>query len=278
MPAMSRWSWLALLIVAWPTQAFAQSSDDATKRCVTAYERAQELRLEKRLLEAREQLRICTAAECPDVARRDCGTWLDDVEQALPSVVLRFVDDAGEERKDVTVTLDDEPFAERLDGTAMVLDPGPHRFVFTPAGGAPVTKEVIVAEGEQRRAITIDQSPAPAPQPPAPKAPPPERSVHPVAWILYGTSALALGGFIGFGVHSLGLEDCKPNCTDDQVDDVVLFRAVADVSLGVSALALGGAIWITIASLTGDDPVDDTVQVSVLPTPTGVTGGMSLRF
>lgn len=95
-----------------------------------------------------------------------------------------------------------------------------------------------------------------------------------MAWVLYGTSAAALGAFIGLGVHSLSLESCEPRCTDEQVDDVVLFRALADVSLGVSALSLGGAIWITVASLGEDE--DATARWDLRVSPTGAA--TTLRF
>ncbi|MEQ9323171.1 MAG: hypothetical protein RIF41_28650 [Polyangiaceae bacterium] len=231
------------------------SGDDVIKRaCKVAYEAAQERRLEKKLLQAREELRACVEDACPTFVRKDCATWLDEVDRAIPTVVLRFVDATGTERGDVRVTVDGELLVERLDGGAVPIDPGPHVFVFEPAGGDPVEQTLTILEGERLREVAVDQSPpSVVPPPPPPMPPPPPKSVHPMAWVLYGTSAAALGAFIGLGVHSLSLEDCEPRCSDDQVDDVVLFRAVADVSLGVSALALGGAIWITVASLSEDD-------------------------
>ncbi len=222
----------------------ARAQDDAAQACVRAYEAAQELRLDKKLLAARDELRACMADSCPAVARQSCAGWLDEVEQAMPTVVLRFFD-GGVEKNDVAVTIDGAPLRERLDGAAVEVDPGPHTFRFTPARGAPVEQTVTIAEGEKLRQLVVTVAPPPAPPPP----PPPEGHVHPMAWVLYGLSAAGVGAFIGLGVHSLALEDCAPDCSDEQVDEIVLFRAIADVSLGVGALALGGAIWITVASL-----------------------------
>jgi len=260
----------ALIATLGTAPALAQD-DDEKQVCKEAYEAAQERRLEKRLIEAREQLHACVQDACPAFVRKDCATWLDEVERAIPTVVLRFVDETGAERNDVTVTVDGKVLVDTLDGGAVAVDPGPHAFVFEPAGGEAVTREITVVEGDRLREVAVDRSPPPLPVPPP--APPPvveAPSVHPAAWILYGTSAAALGAFIGLGVHSLSLEDCKPNCTDDQVDDVVLFRALADVSLGVSALSLGGAIWITVASLASDDE-QTALQVQVSPTGAGAT-------
>ncbi|HHH28352.1 MAG TPA: hypothetical protein ENK57_08410 [Polyangiaceae bacterium] len=265
----------ALFITPALAQGTGAGDADATKQaCKAAYEAGQEHRLDKRLIEAREQLRACVEDACPAFVRKDCATWLDEVERAIPTVVLRFVDRGGAERSDVRVTVDGQPLVERLDGGAVSVDPGPHVFVFEPAGGAPVEITLTVLEGERLREVAVDQSPSPTSSP-APSSPPPPprepRSVHPVAWVLYGTSALALGAFIGLGVHSLSLEDCQPRCTDEQVDDVVLFRAVADVSVGVSALALGGAIWITVASLTGDEAASARWDIDVSPTGAAAT-------
>lgn len=253
--------------VAAPAHA-QEAAPDAAQQCVRAYESAQELKLDKKLVEARHELRACMADVCPTVARQSCAGWLDEVEQAMPSVVLRFFD--GEvEQNDVRVSVDGRPLVDRLDGAAIEVNPGPHTFRFEPAGGAPIEQSVTIAEGEKLRQVVATIAPPPAPPPPVPP-PPPDTSVHPMAWVLYGLSAAGVGAFIGLGVHSLSLEDCEPTCTDDDVDDIVLFRALADVSLGVGALALGGAIWITIASLDSD------VEVGVLAAPTAA--GVRLRF
>jgi hypothetical protein len=239
--------------------------EEAAKRaCKLAYEAAQELRLGNKLVEARGQLRACVTEACPAFVRKDCAGWLDDVERAIPTVVLKFVDDEGVERNDVAVTVDGQPLVEAIDGRAVEIDPGEHELQFTPAGGGPRAVTVTIREGERLREIAVDLTPAPPPRTPVPQD---EGGLHPAAWILYGTSAAALGAFIGLGVHSLSLEDCEPTCSDEQVDDVVLFRALADVSLGVSVLALGAAVTVTILSLSDDDaPNEARLDVALRPT------------
>lgn len=263
-------SWCLSPAMAQPGGGESDDADVIKQACKRAYEAAQERRLEKKLLDAREELRACVEDACPGFVRKDCATWLDEVDRAIPTVVLRFVDGSGAERSDVRVTVDGELLVERLDGGAVPIDPGPHAFVFEPAGGVPVEQTLTILEGERLREVAVDQSPvkpiAPPPPPPRPAEP---KTVHPMAWVLYGTSAAALGAFIGLGVHSLSLEDCEPRCTDDDVGDVVLFRALADVSLGVSALALGGAIWITVASLSADDDDGASARWDLEVSPTG---------
>jgi hypothetical protein len=50
------------------------------------------------LIEAREQLRACAAAQCPAVVQTDCAGWLAEVEKALRSVVVAAKDGAGVDR------------------------------------------------------------------------------------------------------------------------------------------------------------------------------------
>ena len=267
-----------LCLLTCATSASAQPDDNA-KRCTDAYVQSQELRLERRLIEAKRQAALCMAPTCPEFATKDCARWLDEIESALPSVVLRYVDETGREHNDVTVTLDGKPLTTKLDGTAMAIDPGPHTFVFRVSGADPVEHRVTIAEGEKLRQISV--SLVPDAPPPLPPPVPVERGgsagVHPAAWVLYAVSALGVGAFAGLGAYSLSLEDCKPGCTDDEVDDLVLIRAFADVSLGVGVLALGAAIWVTVASLS-DDEAPTTLRAGIVHTPGGPVPGMTLSF
>ena len=52
------------------------------------YEEAQVARRERRLLDSRAALRICSRASCPAAVRADCVDWLDQVAHSLPSVVV----------------------------------------------------------------------------------------------------------------------------------------------------------------------------------------------
>ena len=52
--------------------------------------------------------------------------------------------------------MDGAPVAERLDGTAITLDPGKHKFTFEIAGRAPIEKEyvILISQKERRESIT----------------------------------------------------------------------------------------------------------------------------
>ncbi|MEZ4443870.1 MAG: hypothetical protein R3B72_32655 [Polyangiaceae bacterium] len=250
--------------------AFAQAEpgDDDKLACKRAYESAQELRMAGQLLEAQAQARVCMADACPAFVQSDCAQWHEELGAALPTVVFAFVDASGQDRVDVKVEMDGRALVARLDGSAVAIDPGPHRFRFVPSSGAPVDLSLTIAEGEKLRQIKVA-----LPRPSQPTAQD-DAGIHPVAWVLYGVAALGFGGFAGFGIHSLNLEDCKPRCTEDDKGDIVLMRALADASLGLGVVSLATAVGFTIAGLTGGE--DETaLDLRVSPSPTGAS--LSLR-
>ena len=51
---------------------------------------------------------------------------------------------------EVKVTMDGQPFAERLDGTPLPVDPGKHKFLFESPGLPRTTKVLVIKAGEQR--------------------------------------------------------------------------------------------------------------------------------
>lgn len=100
---------------------------------------------------AREQLRTCGDTSCPALIRDDCAKRLDEPERAQPAIVFDAKDGAGRDLSAVHVTVDGRPFAERLDGAALKVDPGEHVFVFTVPDEPPVSQTFVVKEGEKER-------------------------------------------------------------------------------------------------------------------------------
>ncbi|WP_049949601.1 hypothetical protein [Sorangium cellulosum] len=151
------------------------------RACAAAYERAQGLRRDGKLLAAREALITCSQPTCPAAAVADCGPWLAEVEKSLPTVVIAARDAHGRERLDVRVLVDGRPLAAALDGKALPVDPGPHTFRYEPASGPTVEERVLIREGEKNRAITVTlgASSAGAPASPPPPAAPTPASTRP---------------------------------------------------------------------------------------------------
>ncbi|WP_433937320.1 hypothetical protein AB3662_22060 [Sorangium cellulosum] len=245
------------------------------RACAAAYERAQGLRRDGKLLEAREALITCSQPTCPAAAVADCGPWLAEVEQSLPSVVIAAKDADGRERLDVRVLVDGRLLAAALDGKALPVDPGPRTFRFEPATGPAVEERLLIREGEKNRAITVTlgapaaSAPAaprppasPAAQPPAspaapplaapaapppassaapplasPAAPPAEPSIPPLAWAAGGVGVAGLAVFAVAGALSLDAEaDLRATCAPRcAADDVSAVR----VQHAVADIGLG---------------------------------------
>src|SRR4051794_5488755 len=97
----------ALLLV---SSAIAETALAADKTvCLDAASKGQASRDKHALIEAREQFRACAAAQCPAVVQRDCASWLVEVEQNLPTVVVTAKDGTGGDLVDVKVVVDGRP-------------------------------------------------------------------------------------------------------------------------------------------------------------------------
>jgi hypothetical protein len=121
------------------------------EQCIDANSQAQKLRRESKLAAARQQLLSCSDPACPTMVRGDCTARLDEVQKAQPTLVLDVKSRAGDDLTDVKVTVDGQPFAAKLDGTAVAMDPGEHTFAFEAAGFEPITKTLVLKETEKDR-------------------------------------------------------------------------------------------------------------------------------
>lgn len=167
----------ALAVAAVAAVALATSSaraDGTTPAaCSDAYTRAQELRNQHKLVQARDALRVCAQVTCKDFIVKDCTTWLDQVDASLPSVVPVATDEGGNDVMNVRVSMDGAPLVERLDGGSIPVNPGAHTFTFETAAGVRVDKQVVVSEGEKNKRVVVQLSKGPgaAPTPPMPNGP-----------------------------------------------------------------------------------------------------------
>jgi hypothetical protein len=152
----------------------APARADITKdQCIDANGKGQQLRREGKLMAARQQLRLCTDSACPAMVRDDCTKRLDDLEKAQPTIAFEVKDASGADVTAVKVTVDGKPLAERLDGAALPVDIGEHVFRFEVAGQHPITRTLVLIEGEKgrRERIAIGGATASLPAPVLPTAP-----------------------------------------------------------------------------------------------------------
>ena len=181
------------------TLAAAPAQADMTKdQCVDANGDAQELRGEGKLSAAREKLRACASPSCPAMVRDDCVRRLDELERAQPTIAFEVKDAWGADVSAVKVAVDSKPLTDRLDGTALRVDIGQHVFTFEVAGQAPVTRTLVLTEGEKGRreviAIGGAKSPASVPAPSAAPVAATGVSMHPVTETSETESPPAGGG------------------------------------------------------------------------------------
>lgn len=239
MTRRTRAFFVLLLTFVWPALA---SASDAT--CTEAYESGQRLRKKGALRAASRELVICTRGGCPAGLASDCLRWLDEVEAAIPSIVIAVVDRQGRDVIDARVSIDDGAM-DTIDGRAFDLDPGRHRIRVVSPDRPTLEEELLVREGEKRRTVRITVESPPVP----PRTP--ELSAggggRTLSWALFGVGAasfLAAGGLGLYGLSQKGeLDACRPDCERDRVDAANRSFLVSDVILAVGVLATGLGVY-----------------------------------
>ncbi|HEY3817638.1 MAG TPA: hypothetical protein VGL81_10725 [Polyangiaceae bacterium] len=243
---------------------------DVTKaQCIDADTNAQSLRRAGKLAEARATLAVCGDAQCPALVRDDCTRQLDAIAQVQPTIVFDAKDPVGADLSAVRVTVDGAPLAERLDGTALPVDPGAHSFVFEVSGQPAVTVSLVVKEGEtgRRERVTVGR-PAPKPDRGDEGRASPESGLRRTLGLTAAAlGAAGLGAGVVFGVlaaskWSATKADCSegdcPSYSQAVTDRgaTVTDGTIATVSLlvGGALLAGGAALFFTSGPVTGVAP------------------------
>ena len=160
--------------------------------------------------------------------------------------------------------MDGAPFAGRLDGAALAVDPGAHEFVFQTPGGEPLTKTFVIREGEKDRHEVVVLGPAPAVSTtePAVGAGGPPGVEGRSRWSGQKTLALVVGGagVVGLGVGgAFGLaassqwsqakQECGGGCTGNTGAQSERSKALDSATASTIAFAAGGAALVGAAVL-----------------------------
>lgn len=280
---------MLLVFTASSLPALAQDKES----CVAASESAQKLRTEKKLRAARKDLVKCAQDACPGVVKKDCLTWLEEVDDSLPTVILSAKDGSGNDVTDVKVLVDGELLAERLDGSAIAVDPGAHTFRFEPTGTPKlpaVEQKILVRETEKNRviAVAVGEPPAkpvekPAEPPPPAKLPDtsPSRGIPTGAYVFGAVAAASFVGFAYFGLSGRADRDalrdrCAPYCNKDDEKPARTKLLLADVALGVGIVSVGIA---TVMILTApSEPKKTGLRLDAVPIAGGAVGTLGGSF
>jgi hypothetical protein len=292
----------ALVVLAAPGLARA---DVPKPQCIDENTQGQTLRRDGKLAAARAHLRTCSDASCPEMVRVDCSQRLDELERVQPTILFDAKDADGRDLVAVQVTLDGQPFTDKLDGKALPADPGVHTFTFTIAGVPPVTRTLVLKEGEkERRERIVLGPPAAAPSPStatvlagAPAVPPSEVSPPASPSGLGAQRLLGLvaggAGVVGIGVGAVfGLmassawNGAKSACGGDTSRCADVGTATSDRSNTVTdgtistvafvagaALVAGGAVLYFTGRPSEPPP---TASVAVAPVAAPGQGGLAL--
>jgi hypothetical protein len=263
---------VAVFVFAQPARA---QKPPSKKECLEAYVAGQVARRDGKLLEAREKLELCSHESCPKATGKDCRTWREQLETQIPSVVFQIKDKQGKERSDVKVTLDGSPLVENIDGRAVPVDPGKHRFAFELSDHPEGAVELTVLEGVKSQQVSFSFEP----DRPAviPKAVEEERPVPIPVYVLGGIGVVGIAGFAYFGIKSQAdasdlRSSCGPYCPEEDRDSVRTKQITADVCLAVGVVSLGIGTWLY---LTRPSKKTEGRSLGVAPAPRGI--GPSLR-
>lgn len=269
--------WLSVVAVrlASPGIALAQ---DKKAQCMEAYENGQRLRKHSSLRQAKESFLFCSSDSCPEAMHADCGTWLKEVDAAIPKSLFEVTSESGAPLAGVMVSVDLGE-ARPLDDEAIELDPGAHVFAFSSPGYRELRERALLPVGDRLVRHVVLQplpvAPSSPPHPPAPKSKldagraPTSPSAWP-AWLGAGVSAAGAVGFAYFGLNGRSkdraLDGCSPACSFEQTDAVRRDYLLANVSLGVGAAGLIGAgAWLVFASSESDAKSSAALEVEVGP-------------
>jgi len=253
---------------------------DDKAACLDATAKGQRLRGSHMLVEAREQFRVCAAAQCPAVVQTDCARWLDEVEAAMPTVVVAAKSGAGRDLFDVKVSVDGKPLASKLDGQAVPMNAGAHTFHFEQADGTSLDQQVMIKEGEKNQAVSAVLGPAPALPAAAPGVGGPAPAAgssssspwRTVGWVVGGAGVVGLGVGTAFGLVAIGDKN-GAHCADNVCDP--------GTSSGIKSAALisdigwigGGVLLATGLALVILSPGGGHEAASVRVAPVAMAGG-----
>lgn len=275
---------MSLVVLTTALPSLAQDKE----ACVSSSESAQKLRSQKKLRAARKALVSCAQESCPSIVKKDCVSWLQEVDDSIPTVTLSARDASGTDLADVKVLIDGDLLTEKLDGSALAVDPGLHTFRFEPSKGDAVETKVLVREAEKNRvvSVTIGSQPVEVTAKPIATTPvtadtPPSRGLPTGTYVFGAIAAVSFVGFAYFGLSGRAARDdlkdrCAPYCNKDDEQPARTKLAVADISLGVGIVSLGVAT--VLALMPHGEKKTAAIRVDAVPIAGGAVGMLGGSF
>jgi len=259
------------------------AADKVTMACIDSSDGGQTTRDAGDLLRARELFAQCSDARCPAPIRRDCNSWLEQVQQQIPSIVLGAHDPRGRDVLDANVTIDGK-MRDRNERGPIEQNPGPHVIRWEREGFEPFEMRVSLRPQEKNRSLIATLSSSAAISAPAARVSSPTPSASswpPAAYLLGGAGLVALGAFGYLGLSAKRDSDslygtCAPGCEHGDVQALKTKLLVADVALGVGVASLAAATWLILTRQKSAPK--QAWDVHVVPLPGEARADAEIRF
>jgi hypothetical protein len=280
---------LALVVVTCalvlPSAARAQADEQAV--CDAALPSAERARRQHRLLESRDQYRVCARAVCGGLLSSECAKGLAEVEARVPSIVFSAESDGRP--LDAAVRAGTATIAGRLDGRSVDADPGEHVYTFVTADGRRKDVTVVVNEGNkvQRVVATFEVLPA-APAVASSKdaeRPPPDRDagLRTVGFVLggAGVAGLAAGGIFGLmAISNKNEASCDPSgaCDAGSLASARSAATASTIGFVAGGLLLGAGIGVVLFTFAQKDGSTAAPPRAVRVAPSLGTNAGGLSF
>jgi hypothetical protein len=251
----------------------AQAADPTTADCLAASEASLEAGNAHRLRYERAELLVCASASCPADIRRECVSRVDEVNRQIPTILFGAKGSSGADLSAVKVTMDGEVLAERLEGTALSIDPGEHTFTFETGDQPPATMKLLIEQGQKDRREVVRFGGRTAPEghpttaaPPFPPSPGRQASGSTqriLAVVAGGVGVVGLGVGTAFGIGASSRKNeaqsaCpgNPCSTEDGAAKWSSAGAAGNVATvgfiaGGAALAAAAVLWLTAPGPAG---------------------------
>jgi hypothetical protein len=231
--------------VLWPRATSAQTV--TKEQCIAAYTDAQHHRKGGELLRARTELRVCASDPCSALLQNDCSQWLSEIDRMVPSVVFAARDAAGADVLNVSVAIDGNVVAPRLDGRPVDVDPGEHLLRFEAPDRETVEQRVLFSEGEKARLLSVTMTSV-ARKSTAPTPPDTLHQTRPIpttTWILGGIGVAGLGAAATMALVGLPTwnrcHDGGCSVSDKRFSDSL--NTVGDIATVVGAVSVLAAAY-----------------------------------
>lgn len=267
--------------------ASEQPDQDQSRKqeCVLAFGESQRSRSDGKLLAARRLFVTCAREHCPEVTKRPCRKWLQEIEALVPSIIVQAKAGTGEDVVDVRVLLGDKVVKERLDGRPLELDPGTYTLRLEHPPDHPVEQRLLVVQGQRNRLVQVQLGTTPGGEPTQPSSTAldadevDEAGVSPLVWLGLGVAGVGVivgaitGGVASSNYSELEEQCANEGCTQDEIDAGELPAHISTASFVVAGV---GAVVGVVSLLVGGEGGDDDVAVTGSTLRVGIGSGTVL--